>query len=169
MSEREHASSELARLQERKLNMQSKYDSIIQKLWDEYELTRLEAEGHAAEIDDLGAAQRRLTELKQKIKGLGSVNVGAIEEYKEVSERYEFMSAQVEDVEKSKKEILNLIGELTKKMKESFIESFVLINKHFGATFTELFGGGNAKLVLTDPEDTLGSGIDISVHPPGNR
>lgn len=167
MSEREHASSELARLQERKLNMQSKYDSIIQKLWDEYELTRLEAEAHAAEIEDLNAAQRRLTELKQKIKGLGSVNVGAIEEYKEVSERYEFMSAQVEDVEKSKKEILNLIGELTKKMKESFIESFVLINKHFGATFTELFGGGTAKLVLTDPEDTLGSGIDISVHPPG--
>ncbi len=167
MSEREHVSSELARLQERKLNMQSKYDSIIQKLWDEYELTRLEAEAHAAEIEDIPAAQHRLTELKQKIKSLGTVNVGAIEEYKEVSERYEFMSTQVEDVEKSKKEILNLIGELTKKMKESFVESFVLINKHFGATFTELFGGGTAKLVLTDPEDTLGSGIDISVHPPG--
>ena len=167
MSERETASSELARLQERKLNMQSKYDSIIQKLWDEYELTRLEADAHAAEIEDINEASRRLTELKQKIKALGSVNVGAIEEYKEVSERYEFMSNQVEDVEKSKKEILNLIGELTKKMKESFIESFVLINKHFGATFTELFGGGTAKLVLTDPEDTLTSGIDISVHPPG--
>ncbi len=167
MSERETASSELARLQERKLNMQSKYDSIIQKLWDEYELTRLEADAHAAEIEDVNAATRRLTELKQKIKALGSVNVGAIEEYKEVSERYEFMSAQVEDVEKSKKEILSLIGELTKKMKESFIESFVQINKHFGATFTELFGGGTAKLVLTDPEDTLTSGIDISVHPPG--
>ncbi len=167
MSEREHASSELARLQERKLNMQSKYDSIIQKLWDEYELTRLEADAHAAEIEDINAANRRLTELKQKIKALGSVNVGAIEEYNEVSERYEFMSAQVEDVEKSKKEILSLIGELTKKMKESFIESFALINKHFGSTFTELFGGGTAKLVLTDPEDTLGSGIDISVHPPG--
>lgn len=167
MAERELASTELARLQERKLNIQNKYDSIISKLWEEYELTRLEAESHATEIEDVSAAQRRLNELKQKIKALGSVNVGAIEEYKEVSERYEFMSAQVEDVEKSKKEILNLIGELTKKMKDSFVESFALINKHFGTTFTELFGGGNAKLVLTNPEDTLNSGIDISVHPPG--
>ena len=167
MSERELASSELARLQERKLNMQNRYDSIISKLWEEYELTRLEAEAHAAEVEDIPAAQRRLNELKQKIKALGSVNVGAIEEYKEVSERYEFMSVQVNDVEKSKKEIIALISELTKKMKESFIESFALINKHFGSTFTELFGGGNAKLILTDPEDTLNSGIDISVHPPG--
>ncbi len=167
MSERELASSELARLQERKLNMQNRYDTIISKLWEEYELTRLEAEAHATELEDIPAAQRRLNELKQKIKALGSVNVGAIEEYKEVSERYEFMSVQVNDVEKSKKEIIALINELTKKMKESFVESFALINKHFGSTFTELFGGGNAKLVLTDPEDTLNSGIDISVHPPG--
>ncbi|MBQ9742709.1 MAG: chromosome segregation protein SMC [Ruminococcus sp.] len=167
MSERELASSELARISERMVNMQSKYDSIISKLWEEYELTRLEAEAHAAEIEDVSAAQRRLNELKQKIKSLGSVNVGAIEEYKEVSERYEFMSVQVEDVEKSKKEILSLISELTKKMRESFVESFTLINKHFGTTFTELFGGGTARLVLTDPEDILGSGIDISVHPPG--
>ena len=167
MSERELASSELARLQERKLNMQNRYDTIISKLWEEYELTRLEAEAHATEVEDIPAAQRRLNELKQKIKALGSVNVGAIEEYKEVSERYEFMSVQVNDVEKSKKEILALISELTKKMKESFVESFALINKHFGLTFTELFGGGTARLVLTDPEDTLNSGIDISVHPPG--
>lgn len=167
MTERELASSELARLQERKLNMQNRYDTIISKLWEEYELTRLEAEAHATEVEDIPAAQRRLNELKQKIKALGSVNVGAIEEYKEVSERYEFMSVQVNDVEKSKKEILALISELTKKMKESFVESFSLINKHFGSTFTELFGGGSAKLVLTDPEDTLNSGIDISVHPPG--
>lgn len=167
MSERELASSELARLQERMVNMQSKYDSIISKLWEEYELTRLEAEAHATELEDIPAAQRRLTELKQKIKSLGSVNVGAIEEYKEVSERYEFMTVQVTDVEKSKKEILNLIGELTKKMKDSFVESFALINKHFSSTFTELFGGGTAKLVLTDPEDILTSGIDITVHPPG--
>jgi len=167
MSERELSSSELARLQERKINMQNRYDTIISKLWEEYELTRLEAEAHAVELEDIPTAQRRLNELKQKIKSLGSVNVGAIEEYKEVSERYEFMSVQVNDVEKSKKEILALINELTKKMKDSFVESFALINKHFGTIFTELFGGGTAKLVLTDPEDTLNSGIDISVHPPG--
>lgn len=167
MSERELASAELARLQERKINLQNQYDTIISKLWEEYELTRLEAEEHAAPIENVTSAQKRLSELKQKIKSLGSVNVGAIEEYKEVSERYEFMSTQVADVEKSKKEILSLITELTKKMKESFVESFTLINKNFGETFTELFGGGNAKLQLSDPEDILNSGIDISVHPPG--
>lgn len=167
MSERELISSELARLNERKNNLKIQFDSIISKLWEEYELTRLEAESHAVEIENISEAQRRLSELKQKIKNLGSVNVAAIEEYKEVSERYDFLSVQVADVEKSKKEILSLIGDLTKKMKESFVESFALINKNFGITFTELFGGGSAKLVLSDADDLLNSGIDISVHPPG--
>ncbi|MBQ8795451.1 MAG: chromosome segregation protein SMC [Clostridia bacterium] len=167
LSEREQASMELARLEERKIHLQNQYDNIITKLWEEYELTRREAEEEAQEIEDIPSANKRLAELKQKIKNLGSVNVGAIEEYKEVSERYTFMSEQVEDVEKSKKEIINLIGELTKKMKESFVESFNEINKHFIHTFAELFGGGSAKLELADPEDILNSGIDISVHPPG--
>ena len=167
LSEREQASMELARLEERKIHLQNQYDSIISKLWEEYELTRREAEEIAQEIEDIPSANKRLSELKQKIKNLGSVNVGAIEEYKEVSERYTFMSEQVEDVEKSKKEIISLIGELTKKMKESFLLSFTEINKHFIHTFAELFGGGSAKLELADPEDILNSGIDISVHPPG--
>ncbi len=167
LSEREQASMELARLEERKIHLQNQYDTIISKLWEEYELTRREAEEEAQEIEDIPSANKRLAELKQKIKNLGSVNVGAIEEYKEVSERYTFMSEQVEDVEKSKKEIINLISELTKKMKESFLESFTEINKHFIHTFAELFGGGSAKLELADPEDILNSGIDISVHPPG--
>ncbi len=167
LSEREQASMELARLEERKIHLQNQYDNIISKLWEEYELTRHEAEAEAQKIEDITTANKRLSELKQKIKSLGSVNVGAIEEYKEVSERYTFMSEQVEDVEKSKKEIINLIGELTKKMKESFLESFTEINKHFIHTFAELFGGGSAKLELADPEDILNSGIDISVHPPG--
>lgn len=167
LSEREQVSMELARLEERKIHLQTQYDSIISKLWEEYELTRREAEQEAQKIDDVSAAGKRLSELKQKIKNLGSVNVGAVEEYKEVSERYEFMSEQVSDVEKSKKEILNLIGDLTKKMKESFLESFTEINKNFINTFSELFGGGSAQLVLADPEDILNSGIDISVHPPG--
>ena len=167
LSEREQASMELARLEERKIHLQNQYDNIISKLWEEYELTRREAEEEAQDIEDIPTANKRLTELKQKIKALGSVNVGAIEEYKEVSERYEFMSEQVEDVEKSKKEIISLIGELTKKMKDSFMESFTEINTHFGGTFAELFGGGKAKLELSDPEDILNSGIDISVHPPG--
>ena len=166
-SEREISGRELSRLEEQKINLQKQYDDIISKLWEEYELTKREAEEIAIEIPDAVAAKKRLNELKQKIKSLGNVNVAAIEEYKEVSERYEFMSAQVEDVEKSKKEIERLINDLTKQMKEVFVTSFDEINKNFTFTFKELFGGGTASLSLADPEDILNSGIDILVHPPG--
>lgn len=166
-SERELASNEYSRLEERKINLQKQFDDIIAKLWDEYELTRSEAQKQAVEIEDLSVAKSRLNELKQKIKGLGNVNVAAIEEYKEVSERYEFMKAQVEDVENSKKEIERLINDLTKQMKEVFVVSFAEISKNFTATFKELFGGGTASLELSDPENILTSGIDIIVHPPG--
>ena len=166
-NEREVSGRELARLEERKINIQKEYDNIISKLWDEYELTKREAEKTAIEIEDNAKAQSRLNELKRSIKNLGSVNVSAIEEYKEVSERYEFMSAQVADVEKSKNEIEKLIVTLTKKMKEVFVESFDQINSNFTRTFKELFGGGTASLSLSDPENILTSGIDIIVHPPG--
>ncbi len=166
-AERETSGRELARLEERKINIQKQYDDIISKLWEEYELTKREAEETAIEIEDSSKAQKRLNELKQSIKSLGNVNVAAIEEYKEVSERYEFMSAQVSDVEKSKKEIERLITDLTKQMKEVFVESFDQINKNFTYTFKELFGGGTASLSLSDPENILTSGIDILVHPPG--
>lgn len=166
-SERELASNEYSRLEERKVNLQKQFDDIIAKLWDEYELTRSEAQKQAVEIEDLNIAKSRLAELKQKIKSLGNVNVSAIEEYKEVSERYEFMTAQVNDVENSKKEIERLINDLTKQMREVFVDSFAEINKNFTATFKELFGGGTASLELSDPENILTSGIDIIVHPPG--
>lgn len=166
-SEREVSGRELARLEERKINLQKEYDTIISKLWEEYELTRREAEKVAVPIDDQPAAQKRLNSLKQSIRALGSVNVSAIEEYKEVSERYEFLSVQVKDVEKSKAEIEKLITSLTKQMKETFVESFEQINRNFTFTFKELFGGGTASLSLADPENILTSGIDIIVHPPG--
>ena len=166
-SEREISGRELARLEERKINLQKEYDTIISKLWEEYELTRREAEKIAVPIDDQPAAQKRLNSLKQSIRALGSVNVSAIEEYKEVSERYEFLSVQVKDVEKSKAEIEKLITSLTKQMKETFVESFEQINRNFTFTFKELFGGGTASLSLADPENILTSGIDIIVHPPG--
>lgn len=166
-AERETSGRELARLEERKINLQKQYDDIISKLWEEYELTKREAEENAIEIEDSAKANKRLSELKQKIKGLGNVNVSAIEEFKEVSERYDFMSKQVNDVEKSKKEIERLINDLTKQMKEVFVESFDRINKNFTYTFKELFGGGTASLSLSDPENILTSGIDILVHPPG--
>ena len=118
-------------------------------------------------VEDPARASRRLAELKNQIRALGSVNVEAIEEYKEVSQRYEFLSAQVEDVETSKKELLRLIGELTVQMREMFLDRFRQINYHFGLVFSELFGGGKAELKLTDPEDILGSGIEMHVQPPG--
>ena len=165
--EKENAGRELSRLEERRENLKKQYDDIISKLWDEYELTPKTARESAAEIESVTAAQKRLSQLKSQIKSLGSVNVAAIDEYKEVSERYEFLKAQVSDVERSKKEITSLISELTKQMKEIFVERFALINKNFGETFKELFGGGSASLSLTDEEDILGSGIDINCHPPG--
>ena len=165
--ERELVSNELSRLEVRRDNQQKEFDGIISKLWEEYELTRSEAEEQAVEIENLTEARSRLSALKQKIKALGTVNVAAIEEYKEVSERYAFMSAQVDDVEKSKKEIENLITGLTKQMKEAFVDSFAEINKNFTLTFKELFGGGEARLELSEPENILTSGIDIIVHPPG--
>ncbi|MGN0550423.1 MAG: chromosome segregation protein SMC [Acutalibacteraceae bacterium] len=166
-SEKEISGRELARLEERKISLQKQYDDIIAKLWEEYELTRREAEETTKPLSNITEAKRRLNELKNKIKSLGSVNVSAIEEYKEVSERYEFMLKQVGDVEKSRAEIIRLISEITKQMKEIFVERFYQINENFKKTFTELFGGGKACLELSDPDDILQSGIEISVNPPG--
>lgn len=164
---RENAGREVARLQERAENLQKEYDQIISKLWEEYELTRREAEEQAQPIQDLPAAQRRLSELKNKIKALGAVNVGAVVEYQEVSQRYQFLKAQVEDVEKSKKELLDLIDDLTKHMREQFTQRFAQVNQNFGSIFRELFGGGAAELTFTDDSDVLRSGIEIKVQPPG--
>ena len=146
--------------------MQIEYDGIIAKLWDEYELTRSEAQSLAKEIDKQ-AGQKRLSEIRSRIKALGSVNVGAIEEYKEVSERYQFMKAQIDDVEKSREELTRLIGTLTEDMRRQFIKSFEEINRNFSQIFVELFGGGKAKLSLADENDVLECGIDIFVQPPG--
>ena len=166
-AERERINAELARLEEQRVNLQKQYDDIVGKLWEEYELTKREAEKTAIEIEEPSKAQRRLAELKQKIKSLGAVNVYAIEEYKEVNSDYEFLKVQVGDVEKSKTELLRLINDLTKQMREIFIERFDMINRNFSETFTELFGGGKASLSLSDPENVLTTGIDISVEPPG--
>lgn len=168
-SEREKISGELARLEERKQTMTQEYDSTISKLYDEYQLTKREAEAVGSKCEDPASSRRRLHEIKGSIRHLGAVNVGAIEEYKEVSERYEFMSSQVADVEKSKKELIRLIEELTDKMSQQFREQFAKINQNFGETFRELFGGGHAELSLEDPADVLESNIDIKLQPPGKN
>lgn len=163
----EELARELARLEERKIAISSEYDAVIARLYDEYELTLTAAQELCEPLEDVQEANRELSSLKAKIKALGSINVAAIEEYKEVSERYEFMKAQIEDVEKSREELYRLIGELTGEMKEIFTKSFHSINEHFGRIFVELFSGGNAKLLLTEPDNVLESGIEIYVQPPG--
>ncbi len=168
-AEREKISGELARLEERKETMNKDYEDTLGKLYEEYQLTKREAEAVAQRPEDPKAAQKRLHEIRGSIRALGSVNVGAIEEYKEVKERYEFMSAQVGDVEKSKKELIRLIGELTDKMSTQFREQFTKINQNFNETFCELFGGGKAELILEDPADVLESNIDIKLQPPGKN
>ncbi|MEE1198672.1 MAG: chromosome segregation protein SMC [Acutalibacteraceae bacterium] len=167
--EREKISGELARLTERKENMLNEYDNIIKQLFDEYNLTRSEAENMGITIENPAEAKKNLAEVKSSIRNLGSVNVAAIEEYKEVSERYNFMSEQIADVEKSRAELTKLINQLTSQMQEMFIEGFTKINESFSKTFTELFGGGSARLVLTDPENILESGIDINAKLPGKN
>ena len=168
-TEREQISGELARLEERKANMLRDYDDTVNKLFDEYELTRREAAEVAQPTEDPTGTRGALSEVRQQIKALGSVNVGAIEEYKEVSERYEFLTEQVGDVERSKKELLDLIEELTGNMSKQFAEQFARINKAFGSTFAELFGGGKAALVLEDESDILETPINIEVQPPGKN
>ena len=168
-SERENLSGELARLEERKANMLREYDETVNKLYDEYQLTRREAGEISEPAQDVQESQRNLAEIKGKIKALGSVNVGAIEEYKEVSERYEFLGGQITDVESSKLELEKLIEELTENMAEQFRDRFYKINKAFGETFSELFNGGKAELSLEDERDILESPIEIKVQPPGKN
>ena len=168
-AEREKISGELARLEERKAQMEKQLDDAVNKLFDEYQLTKSDAEALNIVIDDYQQAHRSLQELKGKIRALGNVNVGAIEEYKEVSERYEFMKAQLDDIEKSRDELNRLITELTSKMAEQFKAQFVRINSYFGETFVELFGGGKAELILENPNDVLECNIEIKVQPPGKN
>ncbi len=167
MHSQQQISAELARLEERHAGVMNDFDSIISKLWEEYELSRTQAQELAIPLEDVQVAQRRSNELRGKIKGLGSVNLGAIEEYKEVAERYEFMRTQVEDVEHSKRELGKIITELTGEMCSIFSDKFTAINTEFSRIFVELFGGGRGHLELSDPTDVLESGIDIYVQPPG--
>ena len=167
VSRREEASVKLVKARTRLDEMQVDYDRIIGQLWDEYEMTYSRAEEVAEEITEPQKAQRRLSELRSKIKALGSVNLSAIEEFKEVSERYEFMKTQIEDAEKSRDELRSLIRNLMGQMRTIFLDRFTQISGNFTVVFKELFGGGEAKLFLTDPDNVLESGIEITVQPPG--
>ena len=164
---REELGREMARLAERKAAAEAEYDQTAAKLWDEYQLTVSGAEKVCVEFESLPALRAQVAELRNKIRALGNVNVSAIEEYKEVKARYDALSAQVADVEGSKNELTRMIANLCSQMREIFSDSFRAINENFGRVFTELFGGGEASLILEDESDVLASGIGIRVAPPG--
>lgn len=165
--EREKLSGELVRLDERKIAMRKEYDELNDMLFEQYELTKREAEALNIQISDMSEAKRRLHEIKVAIKNLGSINVGAIEEYKEVSQRYEFLKEQIDDVEKSKGELLKIIEDLTASMSEKFLEKFNKINDEFKISFADFFGGGKGEIVLEEPDNCLESPIEIKIQPPG--
>ena len=164
---REEMSREMARLAERKAAAESEYDQTVAKLWDEYQLSVSQAEALCVEFDSLPALRAQVADLRGKIHALGSVNVSAIEEYKEVKARYDALVTQVTDVEESRNELSRMISKLSAQMREIFTDSFRAINENFGRVFAELFGGGEASLVLEDESDVLSSGIGIRVAPPG--
>ncbi len=164
---REEMSREMARLAERKAAAESEYDQTVAKLWDEYQLSVSQAEALCVEFDSLPALRAQVADLRGKIRALGSVNVSAIEEYKEVKARYDALVTQVTDVEESRNELSRMISKLSDQMREIFTDSFRAINENFGRVFAELFGGGEASLMLEDESDVLSSGIGIRVAPPG--
>ncbi len=166
-AEREALGREIARLTEQKTGLESRYDTAISQLWDEYELTLSEGEKICVPFDSAAELRRKVGELRSRMKNLGNVNVGAIEEFEEVNGRYTFLKNQVADVEQSKAELEKMIAELSAEMTALFAASFADINAHFGRIFAELFGGGRGNLQLANPENLLESGIDIEVAPPG--
>ena len=145
-------------------------DKSSERIWDEYELTyTTAAELNLPEVtsENRNEVFRQLSEYKNKLKGLGHVNVSAIDEYKDVKERYDFMHSQITDLEAAEKQLTDIIVKLEVEMRERFSQAMKDINMHFKTVFRELFGGGTAELVLTNPDDVLTSGIDINVAPPG--
>lgn len=160
---------ESARLEAKKNAAELEEKQILDRLWESYELTRSTAPEAAAQIESITAAQKRVAELKRKISALGTPNLGAIEEFTRVNERYEYLTGQRDDVLTSKRELEGIIGEITTQMTEIFTTEFAKINTYFGQTFVEMFGGGKASLELETPEEPLTCGIEIRVQPPGKQ
>lgn len=143
------------------------FDQVTAKLWDEYELTYSDAEVHRLPPEKMEKAPSRLASLKAKIRSMGVINVNAVEEYQLVKERYDFLSTQVADLQKTRRSLDSTIAKLETEMKESFVATFQQINASFSEVFTELFGGGSAHIELQDPDAPLECGIDIILRPPG--
>ena len=158
-----------ALLEQKKVTTAMEERQIIDKLWDSYELTPGTAEEKRGEIESIAAGTRRISELKRKISALGTPNLGAIEEYARVSERYEYLTGQRDDVLNSKRELEGIIRNITQEMTTIFVAEFQKIDHHFGIVFEEMFGGGKGQLVLENPDEPLTCGIEIRVQPPGKQ
>ena len=156
-----------ARLEQKKLAAELEEKQILDKLWDNYELSHSAANELRQPVENLQKETRSINELRRQINALGTPNIGAIEEYERVSTRYEFLTGQRDDIEKAKKELVGIIDDVTSEMKEVFLSQFKMIEEHFRQTFLELFGGGKATLILEDENDPLECGIEIKVQPPG--
>ena len=158
-----------ALLEQKKLTTSMEEKQIVDKLWDSYGLTPGTAGEKRGEIESVAAGSRRISELKRKISALGTPNLGAIEEYARVNERYTYLAEQRDDVLNSKRELESIIRDITKEMTTIFVSEFQRIDRYFGETFEEMFGGGKGQLVLENPEDPLACGIEIRVQPPGKQ
>jgi chromosome segregation protein len=158
---------ECARLEQKKLAADMEEKQIVDKLWDTYELSRLSAKKIGASVENLAEAQRSISKLKRQISELGNPNIGAIDEFERINDRYRYLSSQRDDVEKAKADLVGIINEITAHMREIFVREFKIINEKFVKIFKELFGGGHASIILEDENDVLGCGIEIQVQPPG--
>ena len=158
-----------ALLEQKKVTTAMEERQIIDKLWDSYGLTPGTAAEHRGQIESVTAGNRRIAELKRKISALGTPNLGAIEEYARVNERYTYLSAQRDDVMTSKRELESIIRGITQEMTTIFVTEFEKIDHYFGQVFEEMFGGGKGQLILEDKDNPLTCGIEIRVQPPGKQ
>ena len=157
----------VAKIEQKKLAADMEEKQIMDKLWENYELSHTAAQAMRQPVESLPKANKLIGELRRQINALGTPNLGAIEEYDRVSERDGFLSGQRDDVTKAKSELVGIIKEITSQMEEVFVERFKEIDECFRQTFLELFGGGKAALRLEDENDVLNCGIEIKVQPPG--
>ena len=160
--------SQIVKMEVKKSKTEEDLNGIINTMWDEYELTPNNVENYK-KPDNIANTQKKVKQLRQDIKDLGSVNIDSIEEYKNLKQRYDFMCEQRLDLENTMSKLRTMIQEMTTAMKEQFKTKFEIINKNFGEVFQELFGGGKAELTLADESNILECGIDITVQPPGKK
>lgn len=164
----EDIKNQLSKLDVKNSKIELELNQVVNKMWEEYELTPNNT-GEIKKVENPTEVQRKVNELRAQIKDLGSVNIDSINEYKEIKERYDFMSEQRLDLEEASNKLKKVINEMTNTMKEQFSVQFKVINKNFGEVFKELFGGGKAELILGDENNILECGIEIAVQPPGKK